>query len=262
MKALIRSTSQLKSGISYFISSSLSTTLKSIKIYFNYILRLTIIKNTKINERKLGKHDRIINRFTIQNTTFYNNSLTKQCGIKRHTKQNFTRITNTTVESNSKITEFKTLATASLKELSSPITESMTSFFNHQEKLNSFSKQLEKARNYCGSIWKKSLNTKKQSFWYHCKSSRLVSIYNDLLQHELPKMPPKLQQKFIPNEAPKVTKFLKDLAVEKFKSEIKLHQTRIERHKQRISKLDCDMIAYLQTYFDEDIVAELSQQWK
>ena len=73
----------------------------------------------------------------------------------------------------------------------------------------------------CGSIWKNSLNTRKQSYWYHYKSSRLVSIYNDLLQQEPPKMPWKLQLKFIPNEAPEDTKIRKDLAVEKFKSEIK-----------------------------------------
>ena len=42
-------------------------------------------------------------------------------------------------------------------------------------------------------------------------------------------MPRKLQPKFIPNEAPKDTKIRKDLAVEKFKSEIKLLQTQTER---------------------------------
>ena len=38
----------------------------------------------------------------------------------------------------------------------------------------------------------------------------------------------KLQQKFIPNEAPENTKIRKDLTVEKFKSEIKLLQTRTD----------------------------------
>lgn len=54
----------------------------------------------------------------------------------------------------------------------------------------------------------------------------------------------KLQQKFIPNEAPENTKIRKDLTVEKFKSEIKLLQTRAERYEQRISKFNCDMIQY------------------
>lgn len=54
----------------------------------------------------------------------------------------------------------------------------------------------------------------------------------------------KLQQKFIPNQAPENTKIRKDLAVEKFKSEIKLLQTRAERYEQRISKFNCDMIQY------------------
>ena len=75
-------------------------------------------------------------------------------------------------------------------------------------------------------------------------------------------MPWKLQPKFIPNKAPEDTKIQKGLADEKFKSEIKLLQTRTERYKQRISKLDCDMMEYLQTQFDEDVVAELSRQWK
>lgn len=35
----------------------------------------------------------------------------------------------------------------------------------------------------------------------------------------------KLQPKFIPNEAPEDTKIPKDLAIEKFKSEIELFQT-------------------------------------
>ena len=51
-------------------------------------------------------------------------------------------------------------------------------------------------------------------------------------------------------------KYLKDLAVEKFKLEIKLLQTKTDRFKQQISKLDCNMIAYLETHFDEDIVHE------
>ena len=165
---------------------------------------------------------------------------------------------NSRIESNSKITELKNLRMTSLKEVSSAITENMTSFFNHQKKLNSFNKRLEKSRKHFGSIWKNSLNTRKQSFWCHYKSSRFFLIYNDLLQHEPPKMARKLQPKFIPNEAPEDTKIRKDLAVEKFKSEIKLLQTPAERYKQRISKLDCGMMEYLQTDFDEDIVAELS----
>ena len=44
----------------------------------------------------------------------------------------------------------------------------------------------------------------------------------------------KLQPKFIPNEAPEDTKIRKDLAVEKFKSERKLLQTRTERYEQQI----------------------------
>ena len=79
--------------------------LESIKIYFNYILPLTIIKNAKINERKFGKHDRIIRRFTIKNTTSCNNSLAKQCGIKRYTNQILQELQYTKIESNSKITE-------------------------------------------------------------------------------------------------------------------------------------------------------------
>ena len=42
-------------------------------------------------------------------------------------------------------------------------------------------------------------------------------------------MPQKLQPKFTPNEASKDTKIPKDLAVEKFKSKIKLLRTRTER---------------------------------
>ena len=72
----------------------------------------------------------------------------------------------------------------------------------------------------------------------------------------------KLQPKFIPNEAPEDTIIRKDLAAEKFKSEIKLFQTRTEKYTQLILKLDCDMIAYLQTHSDNDIVKELSQKWK
>ena len=36
-------------------------------------------KNVKIDERKVGKHDRINGRFTIENIASYNNSSTKQC---------------------------------------------------------------------------------------------------------------------------------------------------------------------------------------
>lgn len=49
----------------------------------------------------------------------------------------------------------------------------------------------------------------------------------------------KLQPKFIPNEAPEDTEIPKDLAIEKFKSEIGLFQTQTEKYEQRISKPDC-----------------------
>ena len=37
---------------------------------------------------------------------------------------------------------------------------------------------------------------------------------------------------------------------------------RDERYKQRISKVDCDIMEYWQTHFDEDILAWLSRQWR
>ena len=47
----------------------------------------------------------------------------------------------------------------------------------------------------------------------------------------------KLQQKFIPNQAPENTKIRKDLAVEKFKSEIKLLQTRTDPNWPTLTKV-------------------------
>ena len=44
--------------------------------------------------------------------------------------------------------------------------------------------------------------------------------------------------------------------------EIMVVQTGTERYKQQISKRDCDMMAYLQTHFDEDILTKLSRQWE
>ena len=108
---------------------------------------------------------------------------------------------NSRIESNRKITEFKDLMTKGLKEVSSGITENMTLFFSHQEKLNSFNKPLEKARNHCGCIWKNSR---------HKETIILVPLQKftvGLLQHEPPKMPWKLQPKSIPNEACKDAKF-------------------------------------------------------
>ena len=37
---------------------------------------------------------------------------------------------------------------------------------------------------------------------------------------------------------------------------------RDERYKQRISKVDCDIMEYWQAHFDEDILAWLSRQWR
>ena len=63
-------------------------------------------------------------------------------------------------------------------------------------------------------------------------------------------------------DSPKDAKIRKDLAVEKFKSEAKLLQTRTETYEQQTSKLDCDMIKYLQTHCDKDFVTTLFWQWK
>ena len=49
---------------------------------------------------------------------------------------------------------------------------------------------------------------------YIYKIQRPVSIYNVFLQHKSPYMTCKLHPKFIPNEASKDIKILKDLAVE------------------------------------------------
>ena len=79
----------------------------------------------------------------------------------------------------------------------------------------------------------KTLSTQRNNlFGSITKVHALSQIYNDLSQHKPPKMPRKLQPKFIPNEAPEDTKIRKDLSVEKFRLEIELLQTRTERYKQ------------------------------
>ena len=68
--------------------------------------------------------------------------------------------------------------------------------------------------------------------------------------------------KLIENELEMETEIHQNLAVEKFRNEIDLLQSRSQRYEQRFQNLDSEMVAYISSKFSEDISTALTKQWE
>ena len=75
-------------------------------------------------------------------------------------------------------------------------------------------------------------------------------------------MPRKFLPRFIENEPTTETEIRQQLAVEKFKNEIALLQSRSRRHEQRFKNLDSEMVAHITSKFKEKISARIIKQWE
>ena len=132
-----------------------------------------------------------------------------------------------------------------------------------QNKLKSKEKtDISRIKQTISDLWQNTLNTILQAFWQYYKARRTLEIFENLLTKDPPQMPKKFLPKEIENESEEETELRKQLAVEKFKSEIALLKFRSQKYNQRFSELDAKMITHFTTSFDNDKCDCLTEEWE
>ena len=77
------------------------------------------------------------------------------------------------------------------------------------------------------------------------------------------RMPRKFLRTFIKNENKEELEIRRQLAIEKFKSEINLQEKRSEKYQERFMKIDAEMITYLTGHFENNEVCDaLIKEWE
>ena len=77
------------------------------------------------------------------------------------------------------------------------------------------------------------------------------------------RMPRKFLRTFIKNENKEELEIRRQLAIEKFKSEINLQEKRSEKYQERFIKIDAEMITHLTGHFENNEVCDaLIKEWE
>ena len=77
------------------------------------------------------------------------------------------------------------------------------------------------------------------------------------------RMPRKFLRTFIKNENKEELAIRRQLAIEKFKSEINLQEKRSEKYQERFIKIDAEMITHLTGHFENNEVCDaLIKEWE
>ena len=113
------------------------------------------------------------------------------------------------------------------------------------------------------TLWRNTINTRKQAFWQHHKAKRTYETFSNLLVMDPPRMPRKFLPRFIKNENEEEPETRHQLATEKFKSEIILQKKRSEKYQENFMKIDAEMITYLTRHFENNEVCNaLIKEWE
>ena len=83
-----------------------------------------------------------------------------------------------------------------------------------------------KIKQHISTLWKNTLNSRKQAFFQYYKAKNIAEIFTELLKENPPKMPRKFLPKIIPNKNKEQTAIRQQISLEKFKAEIKLQKIR------------------------------------
>ena len=86
-----------------------------------------------------------------------------------------------------------------------------------------------KIKQHISTLWKNTLNSRKQAFFQYYKAKNIAEIFTELLKENPPKMPRKFLPKLIPNENKEETA-IRQQSLEKFKAEIKLQKIRSQKY--------------------------------
>ena len=102
-------------------------------------------------------------------------------------------------------------------------------------------------------LWKNRLESEKQAFCQYYRELQVFKIFSQLLENDPPKMPRKFLPRLIRNQDTEHTESCQALAIEKFKRETNLQKIRLERYRERFSKIDAILITKFTTKYSSNI---------
>ena len=112
------------------------------------------------------------------------------------------------------------------------------------------------------TVWKQSLNERKQNFWNFLKCQNTAVIYETWLGKENPVLPRKFRPKFIPGEHADDLFIRRENAIRNFEVEVKLLKNKASRYEAKYTVKDEEMYEIFHSKFDNDITESLENYWK
>ena len=143
--------------------------------------------------------------------------------------------------------------------ISTAIQEGFHGVKKHNIEKGKIDSNTNKIKLHISTLWKNTLNSRKQTLFQYCKAKNIAEIFTELLKENPPKMPRKFLPKIIPNENKEETAIRQQLSLEKFKAEISLQKIRSRKYLERFQTLDAHMIAHFTMNYDNDIGNSLTE---
>ena len=110
--------------------------------------------------------------------------------------------------------------------ISTAIQEGFQEVENRNVEKGKIDTNANKIKQHISTLWKNTLNSRKQAFFQYYKAKNIAEIFTELLKENPPKMPRKFLPKTIPNKNKEETAIRQQISLEKFKAEIKLQKIR------------------------------------
>ena len=143
--------------------------------------------------------------------------------------------------------------------MSTAIQEGFQGVENRNVEKGKIDTNANKIKQHISTLWKNTLNSRKQVYFQYYKAKSITEIFTELLKENPPKMPRKFLPKTIPNENKEETAIRQQLILEKFKAEISLQKIRSQKYLERFQTLDAHMIAHVTMNYDSDIDNSLTE---
>ena len=107
--------------------------------------------------------------------------------------------------------------------------------------IQSIHQRATKIRRSIISVWKKSLNERKQAYWNYLKCDNTANTYTEWSEKEDPVLLRKFRLRDIPGEHEDDRQIRRDTAISAFKAEIRIMKNRAERYNTTYRKVDSEM---------------------
>ena len=135
---------------------------------------------------------------------------------------------------------------------------------NFAADIQSIHQRATKIRRNIISVWKKSLNERKQAYWNYLRSDKTANIYVEWLEKENPVLPRKFRPRTITGEHEDDRQIRRDTAISAFKAEIRIIKNRTERYRTAYVKVDSEMseIFEKRSGHNDEIRDRLNMMWK